>query len=515
MRKNLPIGIQNFEEIILNDYLYVDKTEQVYQLIKTGKVYFLSRPRRFGKSLLLSTFEAFFQGKRELFKGLAIEHLEKNWIEYPILHLDLNAENYDSIEALESRLNRFLSAQEDLFGRQEADVTFSQRFQSIIQNIASSTGRKVVVLVDEYDKPLLSTVGDEELHTRMKNILKGFYGVFKSEDANLCFIFLAGVTKFGQVSVFSDLNQPYDLSTKTEFSALCGLTQHEMETVLLPYIEDFADRNELTSQEASVKLKQMYDGYHFANDLTDVYNPFSVLNALRAQTAERYWFQTGTPTFLVEVMKKSHIDITTLEDGEYRISEFSDYKADVTRPIPLLYQSGYLTIKGYDKTYDSYILGFPNDEVRYGLFEFLIPYYASTSEGIKPILDFTRSLKSGDVDRFISILKVFLSGIPYDMISEKENYFHTVVYLIFKLMGQFIESEVKSSHGRADAVVKTTDYIYVFEFKLDKPVQEALDQIESKEYALPYSSDNRRCIKVGVSFSSKKRNVEDFRAIFT
>ncbi|MCR6505858.1 ATP-binding protein [Bacteroides muris (ex Fokt et al. 2023)] len=511
--RKLPIGIQTFEKLREENYLYVDKTAMVYQMASASTPYFLSRPRRFGKSLLLSTFEAYFQGRKDLFRGLAIERLESDWETYPVFHLDLNAEKYDCKEALEQILSRNLSLWEDRWGRDAAEHTLSSRFSGCIRRAAMQSGKQVVVLVDEYDKPLLQALLDESLSDEYRRILKAFYGVLKSADRYLRFVFLTGVTKFAQVSVFSDLNQLNDISMKQPYAGICGITQGELLQVFRPELEALALRMDCSLEMVVGKMRTLYDGYHFHSASTGLFNPFSVLNAFDANEMGNYWFQTGTPTYLVDLLKQSDYDLRLLIDGvEVTSSSFSEYRAEAGNPLPMIYQSGYLTIKGYDKEVNLYTLGFPNDEVRYGFLNFLLPYYTQVSSdetGFR-IAQFMRKLRAGDVDAFMEHLRVFFSGIPYELSDNTERHYQAIFYVVFTLLGQFVETEVRSARGRADAVVKTKDAVYVFEFKLNGTAEEALRQITEKGYLIPYRLDGKRLVKVGVNFSKETRNVERY-----
>lgn len=376
--RKLPIGIQTFEEIIKDNYLYVDKTAFVWRIANTGKPYFLSRPRRFGKSLLLSTFEAYFLGKKDLFAGLAIENMEQEWKVYPVFHLDLNAEKYDSPRALVEILSRQLTQWELKYGKGEDEETLSGRFTGIIRRASEQAGCGVVVLVDEYDKPLLQALDNDDLLDDYRKTLKAFYGVLKSSDRYLRFVFLTGVTKFAQVSVFSDLNQLNDISMKPQYATLCGITRKELEETFEPELRQLAEANELSWDEVLDKMQTLYDGYHFCEFAEGMFNPFSVLNVFDGYKFSNYWFQTGTPTFLVELLQKSDYDLRTLIDGvEATASSFTEYRVNANNPIPLIYQSGYLTIKEYDSRFGNYLLEFPNDEVRYGFINFLVSYYTS------------------------------------------------------------------------------------------------------------------------------------------
>ena len=516
--RKLPIGVQSFEYLRKENYLYVDKTELVYQLVTMGKPYFLSRPRRFGKSLLISTLEAYFKGKKELFEGLAIEKLERDWISYPVLHLDLNAEKYDSPERLVSILSRHLNVWEDCWGKDEREVTVSDRFIGVIARAYKRTGRGVVVLVDEYDKPLLQALTDEKLLDDYRNTLKGFYGVLKSADRFLRFVFLTGVTKFSQVSVFSDLNQLNDISLDYDYATLCGITHDELLHTFAPELKKMAEVQECREEEGVARMRCQYDGYHFHPSCEGVFNPFSTLSCLQKKEFGSYWFQTGTPTFLVKLLQDSEYDLRTLIDGvEAEASSFAEYRASGNNPIPLIYQSGYLTIKGYDKEFGLYSLGFPNDEVRYGFLNFILPFYSSITDDEKGfyIGKFIRELRSGDADAFLTRLKAFFADFPYELNAKTERHYQVVFYLVFKLMGQFCEAEVKSAKGRVDAVVKTSDYIYVFEFKLDGSVEDALRQINEKGYLFPYQADGRRLVKIGGSFSKEERNLDRWEIVLT
>jgi len=508
--RKLPIGIQTFSDIRTQGYLYVDKTALVWQITNTGKPYFLSRPRRFGKSLLLSTFEAYFEGKKELFEGLAIEKLEEKWEKHPILHLDLNAEKYDTVESLNAILSNYLTQWETAYGKGEDETTLSNRFKGVIQRAYEQTGKGVVVLVDEYDKPLLQAMHNDELLEAYRNILKAFYGVLKSADRYLRFIFLTGVTKFSKVSVFSDLNQLNDISMDYDFGTICGITHQELVSNFEPEIQTIAKVNGMSEGEVVAQMTQLYDGYHFHPYAEGVYNPFSLLNAFYKKEFGNYWFQTGTPTFLVKSLQKADYDLRTLMDGvEASASTFTEYRAEADNPIPLIYQSGYLTIKDFDKEFKMYTLGFPNDEVRYGFLNFLVPFYTPITDDKKNfyIMKFIKELEKGEVDAFMQRFEAFFADFPYELNDKTERHYQVIVYLIFKLMGQFSQAEVHSAKGRADAVVQTKDYVYIFEFKLNGTAEEALQQIEEKGYAEPFKSDKRQIVKVGVEFSAETRNV--------
>ena len=508
-----PIGIQSFEKIRTNGYVYIDKTEYIYKMVQEGSAYFLSRPRRFGKSLLVSTLEAYFKGKRELFEGLDIEKEEREWKVYPVLHIDLNAETYSEPSDIKTVLERHLNAWEDKYGRDTREQTLSDRFYGIIHRAYQTTGSPVVVLVDEYDKPLLQSIHNEPLQQEYRAILKAFYGVLKSTDAYLKFVFLTGVTKFGQVSVFSDLNHLKDISQDARYGNLCGITPEELQKNFRQELIEFARKENTSVENLCARMKNMYDGYRFNHTMQGIYNPFSLLNAMDAMEFRSYWFSTGTPTFLIELLKKSDYDLRRLESIEIDESQFTSYRAGNSDPIPVIYQSGYLTIKGYDERFRIYRLGFPNDEVKYGFLNSLIPYYTSLSgeENTFHIRHFVSELEEGDTEAFLQRMKVFFSSIPYELHESTEKHYQAVFYLVFRLLGQFINAEVRSANGRADAVVKTEKFIYVFEFKLDGSAEDALKQIDDKGYMIPYTLDRKAIIKVGVNFDMSIRNIADWK----
>jgi len=509
----LPIGIQSFEVLRTQGYLYVDKTAQIYRLVSTYLPYFFSRPRRFGKSLLLSAFHAYFEGRQDLFEGLAISELETQWEKYPVLHLDLNAEKYDSVENLEDILSRNLKQWEKIYGIENISRTLSGRFEEVIRQAYEKTGKRVVVLIDEYDKPMLSAILNEPLSKEYRSILKSFYGVLKSSGQYLRFLFLTGVTKFAQVSVFSDLNHLVDISLKPDYVSLCGITKNELLQFFTPELKILAEKQEITFDEAVDKITQQYDGYHFAPRTDGMFNPFSVLNALKFSDFDNYWFQTGTPTYLVNLLKESDYDLRLLMDGvEVKPSAFTEYRADVNNPIPMIYQSGYLTITDYDEKYGVYTLKFPNEEVRTGFLEFLVPYYTAVTNDMSGfhIAGFCKELEAGDTESFMERLKVFFAKIPYELNNDNEKHYQAIFYVVFTLMGQYIDVEVRSSKGRADAAVKTNDFIYVFEFKLNGTAEEAIRQIDDKGYLIPYQLDSRKLVKIGVEFSKEERNINRF-----
>lgn len=514
MRRKLPIGIQSFEKLRSEGFMYVDKTALLFRLVQAGAPCFLSRPRRFGKSLLLSTLEAYFKGKKELFKGLAIEQLEREWLEYPVLHLDLNAEKYDSNERLEKMLELQLEDWETTYGVNKGTMTFSGRFSTIIQRAYERTGRRVVVLIDEYDKPMLQTFDNSALQEEFRKTLTAFYSVLKSSDPYLQFVFITGVTKFAQMGIFSTLNQLNDISLDLQYNTLCGMTLEEIEANFAPELQALARQTETTYEQAVERLTRQYDGYRFTPEkgFTHMYNPFSVLCALDKSRFGDYWFASGTPTFLIEMLKKTEFDLRELDGIQVSATSLSDDRANLSNPVPMIYQSGYLTIKAYDDEFREYTLSFPNEEVKYGLLNFAAPFYTPVSpvDTSFYIGKFVRELRSGDIEAFLNRLTCFFADFPYELNAKTERHYQVVFYLVFKLMGQFTQAEVRTARGRADAVVKTADYIYVFEFKLNGTAEEALKQMDEKGYLLPYAADGRRVLKVGVSFDAEKRNLGEW-----
>ena len=507
-----PIGIQDFDKIRKGGYLYLDKTALIYDLANSGCYYFLSRPRRFGKSLLISTLEAYFKGKRELFKGLAMEQLEQEWKQYPVLHLDLNVGKYNSPEALNGVLNDYLATWEKKYGTQASEVTLELRFKGIIQRAAEQEGSSVVILVDEYDKPMLQAIGNDDLQEEYRATLKAFYSVLKTQDRYIRFALLTGVTKFGKVSVFSDLNNLEDISMLNNWSQLCGITETEIHTYLEEEIPALAKANELTNEEACEQLRRTYDGYHFSARTTGIYNPFSLLNAFKNRSFSDYWFETGTPTFLVELLKKSKYNLNELEGVQQTADMLNSIDSLSKDPVPIIYQSGYLTIKGYDERFKIYTLGFPNEEVERGFNRYLAPYYSPQEERKTEfeINRFIQDIERGDADSFLERLVTFFADGDYEVMGDMELYFQNVMYVIFKLMGFYTEVEKRVAKERIDVTLKTKDYIYIIEVKRDGSAQQAMQQIEDKGYATPYMKDGREVIKIGINFSSEKKTIDDY-----
>ena len=514
--RKLPVGIQDFEKLRNDNCLYVDKTQFVYQLAQTSSPYFLGRPRRFGKSLFLSTLKAYFEGKKELFEGLKLAELEKNWTKYPVIYLDFNVGLLTRAENVANKIKKQLEDLTVLWDNNYDYEDLAIKFEAVIKAAYEQTGQKVVILIDEYDKPLINTMDNPTTNEEIRTILKSFYGVLKSADAYLRFVFLTGVTKFSQVSIFSDLNQLIDISLNESFSEICGISETELLQNFQPEIQALAVRHKLTFEQAFAELKKLYDGYHFAKVSANIYNPFSVLNTFGNLDFAYYWFATGTPTFLAQALKNQSYDIRKFDnDVLIAANSIMDYRVENQNLVPLLYQSGYLTIKEYKQNRDAFVLGYPNEEVKYGLLNELLPAFARTPiiTGNFSVLEFLQQIDNNDIDGFMTSLKAFFSEIPYDSIEQKnrnEQYFQHVFYLLFKLMGQFVQTEVKNNKGRADAVVKTADSIYVFEFKMDEnaTAEDALAQINSKDYAIPYTTDHRKLVKIGVEFSQTEKGIK-------
>ena len=510
-----PIGIQNFQSLREDGYAYVDKTGFVYELAQNGKYYFLSRPRRFGKSLLISTIEAYFQGKKELFKGLALEQLEKDWTVHPVLHWDLNAERYDTPDKLISIIDRHLRAWESEYGKEENDKTPADRFIGIIRRACEQTKQKVVILVDEYDKPILEAIGNEALQNDYRKTLKSIYGVAKTMDGYIQMAFFTGVTKFSKVSVFSDLNNLKDITLSQQYAEICGITEKEIRENFDENVAQMAEANHINKDECYAKLKENYDGYHFSKKSVGMYNPFSLINALCDKDFSDYWFETGTPTFLVETLKRNHYDLEDMTREEVTSDLLGSLDAIDTNPLPLLYQSGYLTIKDYNPRFDSYVLGFPNGEVERGFTRFLFRYYAPirADQSVSFINNFTREVENGQPEKFMSRLEAMFANQDYQIMGDTKLYFHNVTSLVFKMLGFYTNVERHTTDGRMDMLVQTKDYLYIFEFKIDKSADEALRQIEEKQYAKPFETDPRKLYKIGVNFSTLTRRIESWKII--
>ena len=514
-----PIGIQSFDRIIEDGYVYVDKTELIYNLTHESSIYFLSRPRRFGKSLLVSTLKNYYLGRRELFRGLAMERLETEWAVHPVFHVDFNGAVFSNAGQLEAMLRDYVEGWERMYGLvPDKELGLGLRFRHVLRAAHEQTGRRAVVLIDEYDKPILDVLDvDASLEDRHRNVLKAFYSVFKAADEHLQFVLLTGVTKFSQVSVFSGFNQPKDISMDGRYEALCGITQDEIDRYFPQPIADMAADYCCTPGEMKQRLKLQYDGYHFSDRLTDVYNPFSLLNALDSRRIYDYWFRSGTPTYLIRLLAHFNENINELTGKYYRPEEFVDYKADVERPLPMIFQSGYLTIKNYDFQFNTFLLDFPNNEVKNGFLTMLATSYLKPQEEMGTwIRSVVMTLQEGNTDRLRTLFTSFLASIPYTMRrkegeAERERYFQYTFYLIMRLVSVYtVYVEKAQNQGRVDCVVETPQYVYIFEFKLDGTAAEALQQIEDRGYAREYAADTRQLYRVGVGFSSETGTVSDW-----
>ena len=511
-----PIGIQTFENLREGGFVYVDKTALVHQLVDTGTIYFLCRPRRFGKSLLLSTIKAYFQGKKNLFKGLAMENMEVEWAEYPVFHLDFNSQDFTKEGVLEKALLDYITEWEDIYGQEADDMTVGSRFRRLLSKAHAMTGRQCVVLVDEYDKPLLDVL-DTEMESKNREMLKAFYSTFKAADEHLRFVMLTGVTKFSQITVFSGLNQPRDISMSPQYDTICGISEEELHKYFTEQVADMALKYGVSVPEMFELLKLQYDGYHFSESMLNIYNPYSLLNSLADRRIDDYWFRTGTPTYLIKLMEHFRENINELTARQYPPEEFIDYRADMEKPLPMIYQSGYLTITGYDMRRNRYKLDFPNNEVKSGFVTMIAnSYFGLKSSATSWIDDMVDALEDGDLEQLRKLLTSFLASIPYterrkEDEKERERYFHYTFYLILRMISVYtVFTEKMASQGRSDCVIETPGYVYIFEFKLDGAAAEAIAQINERGYAREYEADARPLYKVGCCFSSATGTVSDW-----
>ena len=513
--RRYPIGIQNFEDLRNNNCVYIDKTELIYKLTHSEFVCFFNRPPKFGKSLLISTIEAYFQGKKELFRGLAIEKLEKEWTEYPVIRLGFDDNASWNVESLQMALELQLSIWEKKYGiYTNLSHSISVRFTEILRQINESTGKKVVLLIDGYDTPMWQQKNlmiRKELHDVLSQIFRPIKGCGKY----LKFVFITGLSQLNRADMTGELNNLQNISMRDEYSALCGITEKELLTDLRLDIQRMAEANKETYEEACAHLKKQYDGYHFRENSEDIYNPFSLFNALNAKKYKNYWFSTGTPTFLIELLQNVQFDVRMMDGMTAMDDQFDAPTEVITDPIPVLYQSGYLTIKSFDPMFKIYTLAYPNNEVRYAFTEALLPRYVHRfpRENTFYIVSFLQDLMKGDIESCLERTRSFFASIPHDLENKTEKHYQTIFYLLFRLMGQYVDVEVKSAIGRADVVLKLSDAIYVFEFKYDGTPDEALAQIDSKQYAIPYQSDGRRIVKIGVNFDSATRTIGEWKIV--
>ena len=508
-----PIGIQNFESIRQGGYVYVDKTELIYQLATTGKYYFLSRPRRFGKSLLVSTMEAYFQGKKELFHGLAIEKLEKDWTEYPVLHLDLGGKTYRNEEDLEITLNQHLLQWEQDFDSKALYTEPDARFKDIIDTACKKTGRQVVILIDEYDKPIMDSLENRSLRDAFRSRLSGFYSVMKSRDGKLRFGFLTGVTKLGKLSIFSGLNNLKDISMDYRYADICGISEADLHAYFTESVRELADATRLSEDACYAKLKDYYDGYHFCEGSEDIYNPFSLLSTLDSHRFNDYWYETGTPTFVAKALAKGKYNLENLTLDKVPSTVLSGINIEDIDPVTLLYQSGYLTIQSYEDRIRMYVLKYPNQEVERGFMDCLSKVYMPTLNYTSPfaVYKFVEDFEKGDAESLMKRFEAFFADADYKIVGDAELYFQNTMYVMCKLMGQYTQVERHTSNGRIDIVVQTDKYVYVLELKMDASADEALRQIEDKGYAKPFAADPRKLFKIGVGFSSRTRRIKEWK----
>lgn len=505
-----PIGIQNFCDLRTSGYVYVDKTAHIRHLVSTGKYYFLSRPRRFGKSLLMSTMEAYFEGRKELFEGLDIAEHEKEWTEYPVLHLDLSGTSYRSEQIFDEKLSSVLDRWENRYHVSSRYRTESIRFQSVIEAAYAATGRQVVVLIDEYDKPIVDNIGNTALQSVLRDRLQGFYSVLKTLDGKIRFGFLTGVTKIGKMSVFSGLNNLNDISMDASSWDICGITEAELDRYFGEGVSGMADALGMTAGECRSQLRTMYDGYHFCEDTPGVYNPFSLITSLSKKKMGYYWAETGTPAFLIQALKADNISLQGLTTDRLPSGVLTGVSADGISPIAMLYQSGYLTIRSYDSRYGTYTLDYPNREVENAFTESLSQVYTprQNEDSAFHIQKFAEDIERGDADMFMNRLSAFFADNDYQVQGKAELYFQNTMYILLKLLGNYVEVERHTSNGRIDILLQTSRYVYVIEIKRDKDPSDALDQIDTKAYCLPFQADGRKVIRIGVTFSTASRRIE-------
>lgn len=508
-----PIGIQTFEKIIEGGYVYIDKTELVYKLVSSGEYYFLSRPRRFGKSLLTTTLESYFLGQKELFKGLAIDSLEKDWIEYPVFHIDFSGNKYIQENELDSVVNLFLVGCENKYGQNPSEVTLGSRFQGVIQRAYEKTGKKVVILVDEYDKPLTDTIGNIELQEANRSILQSLYGVFKNSDKYIKFTFLTGVTRYGKLGIFSAANNLNDISKDDEYSGICGISEKELHKYLDGEVDTFARKKDVSKEEIYETLKRKYDGYHFSEDSEDIYNPFSLLNSISKKKFDNYWFATGTPTYLIKILKNKEPDLSKLENGiAATLENISTFGNGEDNIIAALYQSGYLTIKDFNGKF--YRLGFPNEEVQDGFIQCLMAEYSGKGGLLdNDLQSLYESINNDDVEGILLQIKHIIGQIPFENSEPNmmEIHFRNMLYLMIKFTGHNVSVEYPVLGGRIDVFFETNKYAYIIECKRDESAEIALSQIDEKRYAKKISAPKKAVVKIGANFSTKERNLTEWK----
>ena len=511
--KRLPTGIQTFSEIREGNYIYVDKTALVYRLTHEHKYVFLSRPRRFGKSVLCSTLKSYLEGRRDLFEGLAMEQLETEWRKHPVLLFSLASMKAGTEKEFNDKIDVQLTWYEELYGVKRTSDTPGARFENLIKQTPALTGEKAVVIIDEYDAPLLSVLHEPEKLKEMRTIVRSLFNCLKDCDPWLRFAFITGISKFSQVSIFSELNNLDKITMMPRYSTICGITQEELETQMMPWVEHLATDLNLSTDDTLKRLKMNYDGYHFSHDLKDIYNPYSLLQAFMWGETKDFWFDTGTPSSLLNMLEKFGTRVTLFDDGyKCEAHEFDAPTEKMLTPAPFFYQSGYLTIKDYDPDMESYTLKYPNREVRNGMISALIPYYLeqNTINVKNYVADVYRAIRRDDLDEALQTLKVYLASIPYVENANSEGHYQTMLYVIFSLLGRYVQMEVRTAKGRIDMIFQTATDLYVMELKIDRPASEALQQIDTKDYMLPYTQSGLRLHKVGISFSTEERTLSEW-----
>lgn len=512
--RKYPIGIQTFSEIRERNYLYIDKTQYLVDFIDKGYKYvFLSRPRRFGKSLFASMIHAYYEGRKDLFEGLAMGEYEKDWVKHPVLHFDMSAAKHMDKDMLERYLADMLTDQEAVFGYKSEKQDPNIRLKDLVVTANRLTGRKVALIIDEYDAPLLDVVHEELNLVALRRAMQNFYSPIKSLDPYLEFVFLTGITKFAQLSIFSELNNLFNISMYDKYSAICGISSEELHTQMLPDVERLAEHLHLSVDETFERLKRKYDGYHFSKNSEDVYNPFSLIKALASGDISDYWFDSGTPTYIIKLLQKYNVGLRDLTGQDAGVSDFDVSPENMTTALPLLYQSGYLTIKHYEPMIDLYTLGYPNEEVRTGMVRSLAANYLTPAEGTNSsfVIKFVKAVIADDMEQALTLMRAYLAGVSYRLSNKTERDVQTIFYLVFSLIGSFIKVEEESAHGRADVVITLPSVVYVMELKFDGSADAALRQIDEKGYLIPYTADGKRLVKVGVNYSSEERTITEWR----
>ena len=512
--RKYPVGIQTFEKIRERNYLYVDKTQYLADFVEKGYQYvFLSRPRRFGKSLFASMIHCYYEGRKELFDGLAISRQERDWTAHPVLHFDMSTAKHCNVEDLKSELNYKLALYEDKYGRRADAPNLNQRFEHLVKAAYEQTGQKVVLIIDEYDAPLLDVVHEEQNLAALRRTMQNFYSPIKSLDPYFEFVFLTGITKFAQLSIFSELNNLFNISMYDQYSAICGISSDELQTQMRPDVERLAEHLHQSVDETFAQLKEKYDGYHFSENSEDVYNPFSLIKALASQKIGNYWFDSGTPTYIIKLLQKYNVGLRDISGQDASVDDFDVSPENMTSALPLLYQSGYLTIKHYEPAIGLYTLGYPNEEVRLGMIRSLAANYLVPSSGTNSsfVIKFVKSIFADDMEQALTLMRAYLAGVSYRLANKTERDVQTIFYLLFSLVGAYVKVEEESSHGRADVVITMPSIVYVMELKFDGSADEALKQIDDKGYLVPYTADGKRLVKIGVNYSSEERTITEWK----